>query len=289
LFFYGSVHGAMAHVADFMLAAMFIYFSIHWINAPNLNNSVKLGMVGGLLVLIRPINLLFFLFFMLFRVVTKADFVNRIKLFITNYKYLLLIAVIGVLCFTPQLLYWKHITGHFFFNSYVGERFYFDNPHILEGLFGFRKGWMIYSPIMIFSLVGMVLLFKKHNDFALPLLGLTVIYVYIVLSWWCWWYGGSWGLRAMIDVYPFLAIAFAVYLQRVYRFTTRIKRTAISVLLILVIWNLFQTLQYRWGIIHYDGMTREAYFDALFRITKSPDLEKLIKIPDYEKAKRGEE
>lgn len=289
LFFYGSVQGAMAHAVDFMLCAMFIYHSIGWINQPEYIRSAKLGLIGGMLVLIRPVNILFFLFLALYKVASVNELIGRLKMFLSDYRKIGLMVFIAFLCFLPQMLYWKSITGNFLFNSYVGEQFYFNHPHLIEGLFGFRKGWLLYTPIMIFSLVGMVLLFKKHQDFAWPVLALTVIYIYIVLSWWCWWYGGSWGLRAMIDVYPFLAIAFAVYIQRVYKSGLKFKRSALGVLILLMVLNLFQTLQYRWGIIHYDGMTKEAYMDALFRLEKSPELEKLIQIPDYEKAKRGEE
>lgn len=289
LFFYGSVHGAMAHATDFMLASVFIFYSIKWLNQPDYKTTIVLGLVSGMLVLIRPVNILFFLFFVLYEVTSFNDLTDRFKLYAKHYKKLLLIALLAFLCFLPQMLYWKHITGQYLFNSYVGEQFYFSKPHLLEGLFGFRKGWLLYAPMMVFSLIGIGILFKKYKDFAWPLLLLVGVYVYVVLSWWCWWYGGSWGLRAMIDVYPFLAISFAVFVKWLLGSTRQIKRTGIYTLVFLVVWNLFQTLQYRWGIIHFDGMTKEAYFDALFRIEKSPDLEKLINRPDYDKALDGEE
>lgn len=289
LFFYGSVHGAMAHACDFMLCSLFIYQGIKWINNANYNTTVKIGLIGGMLVLIRPINILFFIFICLYKVMSLSHLVERLKWLTANYLKVIIVGLIAFLFFLPQMLYWKHITGNFLYNSYVGEKFYFTHPHLLEGLFGFRKGWLLYTPIMIFSMVGMVLLFKKHKDFAWAISVVFIVYVYVVLSWWCWWYGGSWGLRAIIDIYPFLAIAIAAFIEHNCNKGLMRKRIVTGVLIVLIVWNLFQTLQYRWGIIHYDGMTKEAYIDALFRLEKSPDLEKLIKTPDYDKARAGEE
>ena len=289
LVFYGSVHGAMAHATDFMLAAMFIYYSVKWLQVPRLKFVLLLGVVGGLLVLIRPVNILIFSFLLLYKIDSVNSLTERFKLFISNVGQLLIMVVIIFLVVLPQLMYWKFITGQYLFNSYVGESFYFAQPHLLDGLFGFRKGWLLYAPIMIFSLIGVIWMFRKKKEFALAVSVLFLVYTYVILSWWCWWYGGSWGLRAMIDIYPFLALGMAVYINRLYNEKVSFRKAGFSILIALIVLNLFQTLQYRWGIIHYDGMTKEAYTDALFRIEKSPDLEKLIKRPDYDKALKGVE
>lgn len=284
LFYYASVHGAMSHTHTFCLASIFMWYGIKWLQKPYLKASIILGLVMGLIVLIRPINILFVLFLVLFGVTSVQEFGQRLLLFWKHKKLVVLMKVLAVLVFVPQLLYWKHITGHYFFNSYVGERFYFNNPHLLEGLFGFRKGWLLYSPIMFFSLVGMVMLFKARREFGLPLTILFLLYTYVILSWWCWWYGGAYGMRAMIDIYPFLIICFAVFIHKMIS-----NKVMMSILGLLIIINCFQMYQYRRGVIHYDSMTKEAYFDAIGRIETSPNLKNLISPPDYAKAMKGEE
>lgn len=284
LFYYASVQGAMSHAHTFCLACIFIWYSIRWLLKPDLKTTVILGLTFGLIVLIRPVNILFILFLVFFGVTSLTGIKHRLFLFIRHISLVFLMMVLSVLVFLPQLLYWKWITGHYFFNSYIGEQFYFGNPHLIEGLFGFRKGWLLYSPIMIFSLVGLFMLFKTKKEFSWPSGILFVVYVYVVVSWWCWWYGGSYGLRAMIDIYPFLIIAFAVFVNKII-----LNKAVMSVLGILVLINCFQMYQYRRGVIHFDSMTKEAYIDALFRVETSPNLEKLISPPDYEKARKGEE
>jgi hypothetical protein len=284
LFYYASVQGAMSHAHTFCLACVFIWYSIKWLLKPDLKITIILGLTFGLIVLIRPVNILFILFPVFFGVTSLEGIKQRLFLFLKRMSLVLLMAALTFLVFLPQLVYWKYISGHYFFNSYIGEQFYFGHPHLIEGLFGFRKGWLLYSPIMIFSLIGIVILFKTKKEFSWPAAILFVIYTYVVLSWWCWWYGGSYGLRAMIDIYPFLIIAFAVFINKMI-----LNKTVMSVLGILVLINCFQMYQYRRGVIHFDSMTKEAYMDALFRVKTSPNLEKLISPPDYEKARKGEE
>lgn len=284
LFYYASVLGAMSHAYTFCLASIFIWHGIKWLVKADIKTTVILGFVLGLIVLIRPVNVLFVLFIVLFGVTSLNQFGMRLLLFLQRMKFILLIAAIGFLVFLPQLLYWKYITGHYLFNSYIGEQFYFGNPHLVEGLFGFRKGWLLYSPIMIFSLIGMVMLFRTKKEFSFPVTILFLVYTYVILSWWCWWYGGSYGMRAMIDIYPFLIMGFAVFIHKMI-----LNKTVMSILGVLILLNCFQMYQYRRGVIHFDSETKEAYLDGFFRIETSPNLKDLISPPDYEKARRGEE
>lgn len=284
LFYYASVHGAMSHAHSFCLASIYIWYSIQWLERPTFRTSLVIGLVFGLLVLIRPVNLLFVVFLLFFKVGSPEVFKQRLIFFWKNKGLVIVMKALVILCVLPQLLYWKWITGHYFFNSYIGERFYWMHPHLLEGLFGFRKGWLLYSPIMICSVIGMVMLFRYRREFAWPVLILFCIYIYVIFSWWCWWYGGAYGLRAMIDIYPFLSIPFAVFVNRI---TT--NRIIISVLIVLVLWNCFRMFQYRRGVIHFDGMNKEAFVKGLFKVERTEDLQRYFKSPDYEAARKGEE
>jgi hypothetical protein len=133
-------------------------------------------------------------------------------------------------------------------------------------------------------MIGMWMLFRDKKVFAWPILILFCVYVYVIFSWWCWWYGGAYGMRAMIDVYPFLIIAFAVFVNRI-----QTNRIMIGVLMFLVLWNCFRMFQYRRGVIHYDGMNKEAFLKGIFEIERTPELEKTFKSPDYAAALKGNE
>jgi hypothetical protein len=284
LFYYASVHGAMSHSHSFCLGSIYIWYSIKWLERPVFRTSLIIGLVFGLMVLIRPVNLVLVVFMVLFKVTSWEGLKQRLMFFWNNKGLVLLMKLTVILCLMPQLLYWKWITGQYFFNSYIGERFYWGQPHLLEGLFGFRKGWLLYSPVMICSVIGMLLSFKDRKEFGWSTMGLFCIYCYLIFSWWCWWYGGSYGMRAMIDIYPFLSIAFAVFVNRYWS-----NKIIVSALTILVLWNCFRMFQYRRGVIHFDGMNREAFVKGFFKTERTPELEKYFKSPDYETAIKGEE
>jgi hypothetical protein len=202
---------------------------------------------------------------------------------------MLLLALIGFLVFLPQMIYWKFATGNYMFNSYVGEGFFFDNPHILKGLFSFRKGWLLYTPVMVLSLAGMIYLWNKVRSVSLAVWVLFGLYLYVVFSWWNWWYGGSFGQRALIDLYPVLAIPFAAFLLHATESARKYKAIVIVFISLCTLLNFFQTIQAKYNIIHFDSMTRESYFRYFFSTTKSPDREQYLDHPDNEKALRGEE
>lgn len=286
--YYLTVTTGMTHIVDFSLIAAFVFYTISWHENPKLKYAVLLGLMGGLLTLVRPINILIFIFFFLFDVKSGGDFKTKARLFFSKKLQLLIIAIIGVTVFLPQMLYWKYVTGRFFFNSYVGEHFYFNNPHVIKALFGFRKGWLIYTPIMTLALAGFFFLRENLKRFLIPLGVFFLVYIYVAFSWWCWWYGGSFGQRVLIDIYPLLAIPFGALLAKFQLQSPARRKLAYSTITCLIVLNLFQTVQARYNIIHYDSMTAQNYFRVFFTIAEKPDSEKYLKHPDYEKALRGE-
>jgi len=287
VFYYLTIGAGMSHAVNFMLMAAFLHYALTWHEQPGYKSAVMVGIFGALLTLIRPVNILVYLFFFLYKVCSLTDLRSKINFFRTNRLHVLIMALLGLLIFMPQLCYWKFISGHYFFNSY-NEYFYFAHPHVLDGLFSFRKGWLIYTPMMCFALAGILLLRNNLGGFSFALPVFLIVYLYVIFSWWCWWYGGSFGQRPLIDAYPLLAIPFAALLYRASQ-AVKIRRTVLYVALsCLVLLNLFQTVQAKYNIIHFDSMTRENYFRVFFTTSKQPDRDKYLKPPDYGRAMRGE-
>ena len=285
--YYLTVGAGMSHAADFGFICCFMYYTIKWHRQQYVKGSLLIGLMLGLLTLIRPINFLVILFFVFYDVKNFDDLKLKFKLFFNSKLQIFLVLITAFLTVLPQLLYWKHQTGSYFFNSYVGEHFFFNHPQIMNGLFSFRKGWLIYTPILIFALIGFYHLRKLHRDYFFPILLLFLLYIYVAFSWWCWWYGGSYGQRSLIDIYPFLALPLACFLLTLKNSNALKKKITYSVITLLVILNLYQTIQARWNNIHFDSMTKEAYLDVFFRFSKNPEAEKYLKHPDIEKAKAG--
>ena len=292
LYYYTTTEPAMSHAYSFAIIAVFIYQIIQWHSTPNYKKSIIIGLLLGLIFLIRPINIIIFLFPLLYNVYSKQTLIDKINFLFTNRKHLLTIAFFSFLAISPQLIYWKYFTGEWFFYSYMQEHFYFNNPHILLGLFSFRNGWLIYTPIMILSLIGIIFLSKNNKRFFFPILFFTAINIFLCYSWWTWWYAGSYGSRPMIDSYALLAIPLATFLEYFISKSKILFATLLAVLVLLVSLNLFQTYQRRNGIIHWDSMTAKAYQKVFLKYRLSNEdkieLDPLLYHPDYDKARKGE-
>lgn len=289
VFYYLTLGSGMSHVLNFSLIAAFLFYTIEWHKTQRFKTALALGALGGFLILVRPINVLAFLFFVLFDIASLQDLKIKLNVFLNHKLQLISMGVLAVLIFLPQMLYWHFVTGHFLFNSYLDEHFYFNNPHVLKALFGFRKGWLVYTPIMLFAIAGFFLLKNRLWEFKFAIPVFFLVYIYVTFSWWCWWYGGSFGQRPLIDIYPVLAVPFALTLSIIKQQGRILHKVLFSLVAGLILLNLFQTVQAKYNIIHYDSMTRENYFRVFFTITKKEDREKYLQHPDYEKAKRGEE
>lgn len=288
LFYYVSVEPGMTHVYSFFLFSGFLWFTLRWYESPGYGNAVLLALFGGMILIVRPSNAVVFLVPALYGLVRDRSawlgFLwkerNRLLVMLT-----VLLAVVFI-----QLLYWKYSTGKWIFYSYGEERFFFSHPHILKGLFSFRKGWLIYTPVMIFALTGFIFLYNKSAALFWAISIYILVNLYVVFSWWCWWYGGSFGARSLIETYALLALPLAACIEKILRSRLWLRVPGLMILGFFIYLNLFQIRQYRISMLHWDS-TSEALYRKIFLSNKWPaNYEKMLKHPDYESAlKTGEE
>ena len=289
LFRYVVDEPGMPHVYSFAWINIFLYFVYLWIQKPNWSLAIWLGITAGMVTLIRPANGIIVLFPFLLVFLGEGNFIRKGNIKANHLKMFALSALFFFLICLPQLVYWKIITGNWLFYSYQGEGFYFLNPHILDGLFSFRKGWFIYTPVMLFSVIGFIFTDQKLKSWRNASLLFLAVFIYIIFSWWCWWYGGSFGARPMIDVYGVLAIGLAAFINKIFS----LKKIFIRLLFVLLVaffifLNQYQIKQYRTSLLHWDSMTKEVYFKILFT-KKWPDgYDNMVRTPDYQKAMKGE-
>jgi hypothetical protein len=289
LYYYSTVESGMSHVYNFALVSAFFYYTIRFHEKYEWRYAILCGLSFGMVVLLRPSNALFVILFMAFGVSTWTNLVRKLELFKAQFPKLLSIALLSFAVFFIQMLYWKESTGHWLYYSYMKEKFYFKNPHIIETLVGFRKGLLVYCPVLLFAFTGLFMSIKKHAELMISILLFILINIFVVSSWWCWWYGGSYGLRAYIDMYPLLAVCLAFFIQHVHKLSHRTQQLYKAIAVFLILLSFFQTYQYRKGILHYDGMTAKAYFNNFFAVKYPENYDQLIESPDYEKAVKNEE
>ena len=161
------------------------------------------------------------------------------------------------------------------------------NPHFIAGLFSYRSGWLVYTPVMFFALAGITILFKRLKEFSWAILIFMALATYIIVSWWCWWYGGFFGMRSFVDYYGNLAIPLALIFTEI----AKIKKHSFIIILFIVVLavaqNIFFTEKYKSSSIHWDSTTKASFWHSFWHIKPQQGYWELLRRPDYQKALEG--
>lgn len=290
LFYYTHGQAAMPHVYLFALVSGLLWWTMRLYDAPTWKAALWVGCLCGLAALVRPSHVLLWLIPASYGITGLRSLWERLLLVRTHFLKFLLLPVVQVLIFLPQVFYWRLLTDRWLYYSYTDEQFFWGDPAILQVLGSYRNGWLVYTPVMVLGLAGLGLLWRHARQWALAVPLVFGLGLYVVACWWCWWYGGCFGQRVLIDYYPLLALGMAAIFTAVWKVLPRreLRWAAAGLLGFLVVLNLFQTFQFSRGVIHYDSMTAQAYWRAFGRDSRSPTQAQELLAPDYEAAKRGE-
>lgn len=286
---YVTREAAFSHAYSFFLITWFLYNTNRYFQKPKFINAFILGFSAGLIILVRPTNILVLIILPLWGIITFRDLKIRFLFFLQHWRHIIVFTLAIAIIWAPQIIYWKYTSGLFFFNGYGdGSKFFFNNPQFLNILFSYRKGWLLYTPIMILPIIGFFWLYKLNKGVFWALFLYFLLNTYVLASWWLWWFGGSYGNRAFIDMYGVLSLPLAALISYLYsRKNLIVKILPIALIILFVSHNLFQLQQYENSAIHYVSMTKEAYWDSFGRLNPSPNFNDLLVFPDYDAAKEG--
>lgn len=253
----------MPHVHLFTLYAALILITDRWHRKEGgLANSAMLGVVIGLIALSRPVDVVCAVIPLLWGVTSSNSFVEKITRLWQHHKADLLLVIITVAAIgSIQILYWLKVTGKPIYHGYdgVGEGLDLMFPHTIDFLFSFRKGWFIYTPMMVLAVFGFFLMRREPKGVLVTVIVFTGLYVYLVSSWTNWWYADSFSQRPMMHVYAVLAIPLAAYVRN----ALAGRRWMLIPIPLFIILNIVQTWQTERHIIDTTRMSWP-YYKAVF-------------------------
>ena len=277
--FYGQ--NAMSHNYLFTLYLLLILITIRWHKSPDMKYMILLGIIAGIIILSRPSEIVCLTIPLFWGVYNLDSLTQKIRLLVKNYRQVLIFACLLLFIGSFQFAYWKAFTGKFLFYTYginPGEGFECLRPYIVEVLFSFRKGWLLYTPVMVFALVGIALLYKQNKSLFTPVLIYFSLNLYLVSCWSTWWYAESFGQRALVPSYALLILPLGYTVQWINSSSTKFRRAMFVLIGILSCLNLFQTWQYHTGLIHGSRMSMDYYISVFGRTGIAEEDKKLLLI-----------
>ena len=266
----------MPHALLFALYAGILYFTVEWANDRRVRKAIPVGLLLGLAMLVRNSEVVCVLIPLLWRGRDEAgSFLQRIWRFRGQWSIIMALAFLVLL---PQFLYWHAATGKLWIDPYnnPGEGLDLLAPHTGSFLFSFRKGWFVYTPLMLFAVLGIFSLRKVWREAFLPVLVFFVLNLYLLSSWTNWWYAESFGSRAMVGSYAVMALPLAGLLIAIDERSRSVRITCSALLALLVSFNVFQHVQYMRGILHGSRMTAKAYWTTFGKLQRVKGVEDLL-------------
>ena len=257
IYFFSVYEGTMAHAYLFFLYSLLFYGTVKWYEGSKRGWAFTIGICCGLITLIRPNEIISVLIPILYGISYFGSFRGWIDFVTRHWQIHAATVCMFIAVGLPQLIYWKMLTGNFFFYSYGNEGFDFIHPKILNGIFSFNNGWLVYTPVMFFAIIGLLFI-PQQNHFRIAIPVYLIIYVYVIYSYLWWDYYNGFGSRPMVETYPALALPLGYLFHRISKISIA-RVGAVIVFAFFILLNLFQVWQYHHGILWTSIGTRSSY------------------------------
>ncbi|MDD4555387.1 MAG: glycosyltransferase family 39 protein [Bacteroidales bacterium] len=281
-----AYNGIMPHNTLFMLFALTVWLTIRWHERQKWSTAIFLGLLIGIAMLVRPTSGLIVLVPLFWGVWNFRSLHEKMILIRDHGLQVLALILAMILVGSFQLIYWKIHAGSWIYYSYEkGESLRWIAPYIKLVLFSYKKGWLLYTPVMIFAIIGFIPLFRKYREIFGAAFLFIAMHLIVVASWPTWWYGGSFSQRPMMEAYVVLAFPLGAMIGVLLNSKRRLRAIMFTLILLLVALNLFQSWQYTHYIISPSQMTK-GYYWAVFGKTNVTTKETRLLEPSGDPSER---
>lgn len=266
LIYYTIVEGSMVHVYNFFLVNAFILLVLNLAERPDRRIFAFSAAVFGLIVITRPQNGIIILS-VPFLAGSLANFRKLVFSLFGKPANLLSSILAVLLVLAIPMIIWYQQTGRILVYTYGNEHFNFLAPQLGKFLFGFEKGWLIYTPVAAISLLGFVNLYKSSKYRFITLAVFLSVLVYVLSCWWAWNYTSQHSQRVMIDFLAFVAILLVFLLGNIS--SGKWLTMTIAWFFLLIALNVMQLLQQIIWVYPRGPVTAKAYITNFFSFRPS--------------------
>jgi hypothetical protein len=276
LYYYASYDCNLPHIFLFAIDNGILLLTLSWLHQPRLKTAAATGFLLGLATITRPSEIVWVLVPLLWSVASWPTLKAKLVLLGKHFSHVVALIVCMIAIGSVQLIYWKYTSGHWFsFNH--GEGFDFFRPFTMKVLFSYKKGWLLYTPLMIFAILGIFLLRKKSRGLFIPVLVFFIANLWFISSWECWWYAGTFSQRPFVQSYGLMALPLGVFIE-----TISVKKflrfSFAAVFIVIVLLNQFQVWQINRDILNRELMTGDYYWKIFGKTAVDPSWNELLEI-----------
>lgn len=264
--FYTIYDQSVTHIYNFCLISCMLYLLIRFQEEPKAVFLIQAVVISSILLIVRPTGVLSFVLIPFF--FQERTFYQKLWQTLKVPKVFIAILIGALAVISIPLLLWKFQSGKWIVYSYGEEGFNFLAPHVQDFLFSYAKGWWLYSPIILMSIIlGIIVLIKKKDTNRIfPLIAFLSLSVYVFSSWWCWYYGFSFGQRVMVDFYLLFIYLLALSFQNLPKRLWLVLGPLFGFFIFL---NLHQSYQHYHGYYQTPTPTSEMYWDNFLNFQKT--------------------
>lgn len=251
--YYMYVAPAFSHAASLFASALFVY--VWWRTREgrgrgNLRDWLLLGASGGLMTMVREQEAVFFVIPLVEGLHLTYSTLRSRERFPQLVKWLTGAAVMtlgAVIVFLPQLITYRILNGNFMPARNVTDKFTWDGNHILDVLFSNFHGLFTWTPVVLLSVTGLALLWRRDRFVAFAFLTAFAFETYLLGSFSTWFGGAAFGGRRFINCTVLFVVGLAAFADAL---QTRVPRAVLAGAGgLLVLWNLFFIIQFVTGMV----------------------------------------
>jgi hypothetical protein len=244
LYHYATFDSVWSHAFSFALFSALLE-RLDAAREPRRRDELILGILSGLIVLVRHTNVLM-----------PICFVGMSAIRTRRVPWLAVAVAAAIVA--PQLWLYHAATGRWLISSYGDLGFTFTTPHVFGVLMSPTKGLFFYAPLLAVAVAGWSRPAAPMREWRAPAAVLMAVNVYLIASWWDWQFGASYGHRGFVDFYPLFAIGLAAFFGRAAA-APAARRSLAVVVTGLCLLSMFQMLQYWHGVLPMSDTTWARY------------------------------
>ena len=265
LLYYVVVEPSMTHVYSFALITGFMYTTFNLFHDYKPKWFVRSLLLFTLIFLIRPTNGLVILL-VPFLAGSKDTLRNKFIQVVSDKKTLWRGLVPALILLMVPIVLWYLQTGSPLVYAYGEEKLNFFHPHMWDILFSFNRGWFIYTPIALITMIGLTGLFRTSGFRFYWLFAFILVFIYMSSCWWIWSYESKCGQRVFVDILGVVALLILFLYQRVDK--TVWRKILSTGLIVLIGLNILQFYQHVKWIFPLYNITGEIYKDSFFSFSR---------------------